>query len=68
MCIRDSSTYGVDEETKKFNLDDQLLFAIDLGSNKFAIISNTLQLGYETSVQQKINNLMHTILSTIEVL
>lgn len=60
--------YGVNEETKKLNLDDQLLFVIDLGSNKFAIITNTLQLTYEPSVLKKVNNLMHTILSTIEVL
>ncbi|MEX0598314.1 MAG: hypothetical protein WD512_17635, partial [Candidatus Paceibacterota bacterium] len=62
------AAYGVNEETKTLKLDNQLLFIIDLGNDKFAIITNTLQLTYAYSVQQKINNLMHTILSTIEVL
>jgi hypothetical protein len=62
------AVYGVNEETKTLKLDNQLLFIIDLGNDKFAIITNKLQLNYETSIQQKINNLMHTILSTIEVL
>lgn len=62
------SPYGVDETTMELKYDNQLLFVTDVGDNFFLIITYTHPTTYDEFELKKINNLMFTILSTIEVL
>ncbi len=70
--IKCNSILGVDDN-KNLQTRERELFILTLDSNKFAIINyqNTgipgLN-GIEKDNSEKVNNLMHTILSTIEVL
>jgi hypothetical protein len=62
---------GDNIDNSTLQLNDQLLFIIDLGNSKFAIITQSnAKFWWEDNKTQesKANNLMHTILSTIEVL
>jgi hypothetical protein len=72
QCKVVNNAKNVDDSSTKtvLNLVDRELFIIDLGNSKLAIVSHQLTNGpeYTDSTNQKINNLMHTILSTIEVL
>jgi hypothetical protein len=61
----------------EIEFDDQILFIMDLGNNKFAIITQSnARFQYapgayeedDSTYNERANNLMHTILSTIEVL
>ncbi|MEY3470932.1 MAG: hypothetical protein RLZZ223_282 [Candidatus Parcubacteria bacterium] len=61
----------------EINFDDQILFIMDLGNDKFAIITQSnARFQYapgaykedDSKYNERANNLMHTILSTIEVL
>ena len=68
MGAQDLSTNNIEDPEIVFN--DQIVFIVDLGDRVFALI--TYQLANDESdnmeVEQKINNIMHTILSTIEVI
>ena len=70
--IKCNSIFGVDND-KNIQKQDRELFILTLSDNKFVIINyqNTgipgLN-GIEKDNSEKVNNLMHTILSTIEVL
>ena len=66
--VKDSGIEVEDPNTKTLNVDDQILYVIDLANNNFAIIIYDVRGFPETVDSQKANNLMHTILSTIEVL
>jgi len=73
QCKVVSNAKSVDDSSSKpvLNLVDRELFIVDLGNAKLAVVSHQLAnnpLVYDASTKQKINNLMHTILSTIEVL
>ena len=60
---QDYSENNMDDPEIKF--DNQLVFVIDLGNDKFAIIT---QSAYPENEEMKATNIMYTILSTIEVL
>lgn len=72
QCKVVSNAKSVDDNSSKLvlNLVDRELFIIDLGNSKLAVVSHQLtnEPEFSDSTNQKINNLMHTILSTIEVL
>lgn len=72
QCKVVSNAKSVDDSSSKpvLNLVDRELFIVDLGNSKLAVVSHQLANNpeYDSSIKQKINNLMHTILSTIEVL
>jgi hypothetical protein len=68
---------GDNIDNSTLQLNDQLLFIIDLGNSKFAIITQSnADFKYapgaykedDATYNERANNLMHTILSTIEVL
>ena len=60
--VQDLSENNIEDPEIVF--DDQLVFVIDLGNDKFAVIT---QSAYPED-RVKTNSLMHTILSTIEVM
>jgi hypothetical protein len=60
---QDYSENNMDDPEIEF--DNQLVFVIDLGNDKFAIIT---QSAYPENEEMKATNIMYTILSTIEVL
>ena len=60
---QDYSENNMDDPEIEF--DNQLVFVIDLGNEKFAIIT---QSAYPENEEMKATNIMYTILSTIEVL
>jgi hypothetical protein len=72
QCKVVNNAKNVDDSSTKLvlNLVDRELFVVDLGNSKLAVVSHQLNNDpeYTDSTKQKINNLMHTILSTIEVL
>ena len=59
---------GDNIDNSTLQLNDQLLFIIDLGNSKFAIITQSNAREDNKTQESKANNLMHTILSTIEIL
>lgn len=72
QCKVVNNAKSVDDNSSKpvLNLVDRELFIVDLGNSKLAVVSHQRANDPEddSSTKQKINNLMHTILSTIEVL
>lgn len=72
QCKVVSNAKSIDDNSSKpvLNLVDRELFIVDLGKSKLAVVSHQLtnEPEFSDSTNQKINNLMHTILSTIEVL
>jgi len=66
--VKDSDIEVEDPNTKKLSVNDQILYIIDLSNNNFAVISYEVRGFPEKVDSEKVNNLMHTILSTIEVL
>lgn len=71
-CKVVNNAKSVDDSTDspKLNLVDRELFLVDLGNSNLAIVTHQLASypEYNSLTKQQINNLMHTILSTIEVL